>query len=103
MLDFSGNAEERHLVSATSGTFDLEIVSEVHPETLETFDEEKVDGCNQHSVGHGDTKPDWTSPVAVTTKHPTLCIGGPILDSEFLAVDNVREWSAGRRGRVFLG
>jgi hypothetical protein len=44
MLDFSGNAQERHLVSTSGGTFNLKVVAVIHPESLETFNEEKVDG-----------------------------------------------------------
>ena len=47
MLDFSGDAEKGHFVSTSGGTFDLEIVAEVHPETLETFNEEKVDSYDE--------------------------------------------------------
>jgi len=49
MLDFSGNAEEGHLVSTSSGTFDLEVVAVIHPKTLETFNEEEIDGYDKQT------------------------------------------------------
>ena len=47
MLEFSGNAQEGHLVSASGGTFNLKVVAVIHPESLETFNEEKVDGYDK--------------------------------------------------------
>ena len=102
MLDFSGDAEERHLVSTAGRTFDLEVVAVVHPEALETFDEQEIDGYDESMDYLEGTEPDWTSPVTVATKHATLGVSGPILDSEFLAIDDIRERSAIRGRRMFF-
>jgi hypothetical protein len=37
----------------------------------------------------GDTDPDGASPVTVATKHSTLRVGGPVLNSKFLAIDDI--------------
>lgn len=47
VLKFSGDAKERHLVSTAGGTFDLEVVAVIHPEALETFDEEEIDSYDE--------------------------------------------------------
>ena len=44
MLEFSGDAEEGHLISTSGWTFNEEVVAEIHPETLETLDEQEIDG-----------------------------------------------------------
>ena len=42
MLNFSGDTEKRHFISTACGTFDLEVVAVVHPETLETLNEKEI-------------------------------------------------------------
>jgi hypothetical protein len=44
MLQFLCDAEEGHLVAATSRTFNLKVVAVVHPETLQTLNKEEIDG-----------------------------------------------------------
>lgn len=45
MLYFAGNTQERHQITASGWTLDLKVIAIIHPETLETFDEQEVDGC----------------------------------------------------------
>jgi hypothetical protein len=51
----------------------------------------------------GDTEPDGASPVAVATKHSTFRVGRPVLDSKFLAIDDIGERFAFRLWRMLLG
>ena len=44
-----GYTEEGHSVSTSGGTFNLEVVAVIHPESLETFNEEKVDGYDKQT------------------------------------------------------
>ena len=41
--------EGGHLASTSGGTFNLKVVAIIHPESLETFDEEKVDGYDKQT------------------------------------------------------
>lgn len=45
MLYFAGNSKKGHQISASGWTLDLEVVAVIHPETLETLDEQEIDGC----------------------------------------------------------
>jgi len=45
VLNLAGDTEKRHFVATASWTFYLEVVAVVHPETLETLNEQEVDSC----------------------------------------------------------
>jgi hypothetical protein len=51
----------------------------------------------------GNTEPDGTSPVTVATKHSTLRVGGPVLNSKFLAIDDRGDRFAFWGWRMLLG
>lgn len=44
MLDFARNSKERHHITTSCWTLDLEVIAIIHPETLETLDEQEIDG-----------------------------------------------------------
>ena len=44
MLDFARNSKERHHITTSGWTLDLEVIAIIHPETLETLDEQEIDG-----------------------------------------------------------
>ena len=103
MLQFSSNTQERHLIAASCWTFDLEFVAEIHPETLETFDEEKINSWTLGKFVEAGTEPDGPSPITVATKHPAFRVSRPVFNSKFLSVDKVYERFPMRRRRMFFG
>jgi hypothetical protein len=104
MLDFAGDSEEGHFVTTSCGTFDLEVVAVIHPETLETLNEQEIDRCElgRADLRGEDTEPNRTSPVTVSTKHAAFRVSRPVFDFKFLAVDDITEWFPIRRRGVFL-
>lgn len=75
VLDLFRNLAEMHIITAASRAFHLKFMAVEEEESLQRFNEEKVD-----------TKPDWASPVAVSTKQTTVGIPRNIANLERLAV-----------------
>lgn len=76
VLDFLGDVAQVHEVTASRGTFDLEIVSVEEEEALERLDQQEVD-----------TQPDRSSPVAITTEKAAVRVSRNVAHRKRLSVD----------------